>query len=539
MYKWILDIPFELRQWANFNKIKWLADEKVFYFESEKLPPEFVQFKPKFFSYSWNKELKINKQRVYPDVITPYWKPREHQSIASHLIYKAYHGNYPGFLLADDVGLGKTVSAWNFVQHEPNLKKVLIVCPVSVIAHWRNTILHMGHAKKEILIINYESLSKIFEEKAGKKLSSTRAKGKQKRIAKEFEAPEYDVIIWDESHKCKNQENARSKMAQKLRNKSKFSIWMSATAGQTPLELGYLAPLLTKQTGLKIPVTLDFEEWCQKAGLKVKRGAFGKWIWEYNEKDAEIINNWLFGGKIKAGLRRTPVEIAGWKELERDLYPVELSLSDKQVYEENWNVFRHKEMGDKLKKTKASDSMLIKSLRFRQKSSWLRIESTVDLIEEYLENNVQVAVSVAFIETLEQIASLLEKKKIATAKIHGSLTPTQKEDERLSFQKGDKSVVLFTVEEGISLHQGEHNEVPRVLFIHDIRWSAIQMAQIEGRCHRDGKFAPAIWLYSEDTIEYDIAGLLVNKIKGMKKMLGDDTQLLKEIEELLLQKKSV
>lgn len=534
MYKWILDIPFELRQWAGFKKIKWMAEEKVFYFEAEELPEEFALFRPKAFSYSWNKERKINKTKKFPELATPFWHPREHQSIASQMISAAYKAKLPGFLLADDVGLGKTVSAWDFVREEKNFKNVLIVCPVSVIPHWRNTILHTGHAKKEILIINYESLSKIFEEKKGKSLSSTRAKGKQKRIAKELEAPAYDVIIWDESHKCKNQDNARSKMAQKLRAKTQFSIWLSATAGQTPLELSYLSTLLTKQTGIKVSTSLDFEIWCQKVGLSVERGNFGKWIWNYNEEDAKKINSWLFGGKIKAGIRRTPVEIAGWKELQRDLYPVDLSINDKQIYEESWNIFRHKEMGERLTKTKASESILIKSLRFRQKSSWLRIENTVELIEEYLENNIQIAVSVAFVETLNQIADLLEKKKVKVSRIHGSLSSNAKEEERLAFQRGENQVVLFTVEEGISLHEGEHNEVPRVLLIHDIRWSAIQMAQIEGRCHRDGKFAPAIWLYCEDTIEYKIAGLLIQKIKGMKKMLGDDIQLLKEIEELLL-----
>lgn len=97
--------------------------------------------------------------------------------------------------------------------------------------------------------------------------------------------------------------------------------------------------------------------------------------------------------------------------------------------------------------------------------------------------------------------------------------------------------MLFTVEEGISLHEGEYNDAKRVLLIHDIRWSAIQMAQIEGRCHRDGKFAPAIWLYAEDTIEYKIAGIIVNKTKSMKEMMGDDTKLLLEIEELLSSEK--
>jgi hypothetical protein len=94
-------------------------------------------------------------------------------------------------------------------------------------------------------------------------------------------------------------------------------------------------------------------------------------------------------------------------------------------------------------------------------------------------------------------------------------------------------VALFTVEEGISLHQGEHDEAPRSMVIHDLRWSAIQMAQIEGRCHRDGRFAQVYWTYADDTIEERIARVVASRIQSMKEMVGDDVSTLREIERLL------
>lgn len=117
--------------------------------------------------------------------------------------------------------------------------------------------------------------------------------------------------------------------------------------------------------------------------------------------------------------------------------------------------------------------------------------------------------------------------------IHGGLAAAAREDERRRFQRGDARVVLFTVEEGISLHQGELNEVPRSMVIHDLRWSAIQMAQIEGRCHRDGRFAQVYWAYAEDTIESRIAQLVCSRIQSMKRMIGDDVETLRAIEALL------
>src|SRR6202012_6125582 len=102
------------------------------------------------------------------------------------------------------------------------------------------------------------------------------------------------------------------------------------------------------------------------------------------------------------------------------------------------------------------------------------------------------------------------------ALVHGGLPAVAREEERLRFQRGAARVVLLPVEEGISLHQGEHNDVPRSEVIHDLRWSAIQMAQIEGRCHRDGRFAQVYWAYSDDTIEHPISRVAAGRIQSMK-----------------------
>jgi hypothetical protein len=59
------------------------------------------------------------------------------------------------------------------------------------------------------------------------------------------------------------------------------------------------------------------------------------------------------------------------------------------------------------------------------------------------------------------------------------------------------------------------------------------MAQIEGRCHRDGRFAQVYWTYADDTVEEKIARVVAGRIQSMKEMIGDDTETLREIENLL------
>jgi hypothetical protein len=87
----------------------------------------------------------------------------------------------------------------------------------------------------------------------------------------------------------------------------------------------------------------------------------------------------------------------------------------------------------------------------------------------------------------------------------------------------------------ISLHQGEMpgGERERSLVVHDLRHSAIQLQQIEGRAHRDGRRAIIYYAYAEDTVEERIGATVVSRMMSMDGMAGDDTRLLVEIAEVL------
>jgi SNF2 family DNA or RNA helicase len=239
-------------------------------------------------------------------------------------------------------------------------------------------------------------------------------------------------------------------------------------------------------------------------------------------------------GQAPAGIRRRPEDVAGWPAINRILTPIELDGEARALYEQAWTEFRREmELAPRGRDPK---SALAASLRLRQKSSFIRSSGTVELARELLDNGHQIAISVAFVETLTAMRDALEQRglgAIPCAVIHGGISAGAREAERMRFQRGEARVVLFTVEEGISLHQGEHNDVPRSEIIHDLRWSAIQMAQIEGRCHRDGRFAQVYWAYADGTVEEKIARVVASRIQSMKEMIGDDVETLREIERLL------
>ena len=66
-----------------------------------------------------------------------------------------------------------------------------------------------------------------------------------------------------------------------------------------------------------------------------------------------------------------------------------------------------------------------------------------------------------------------------------------------------------------------------------MRHSAIQLQQIEGRCHRDGQRAVIYYTYGESTVEEKIAAIVIARMAAMDGMAGDDTALLDAIAEEL------
>lgn len=538
----VLDVPFTMRAVAQSLGARWDKDAKALVYQGARLPAGLVPFAA--LPWSWEDAVQQAKLGIAPKG----WKGedpyelRPHQTQAGQAIVAALGAKLPGFLLADEVGLGKTLSAWLGVQlvaRKMGAQRIVIVCPLSVQAHWRETLRRQGSEVGEVLIINYERLGKLFELDAGVKVKS------KKGLARRGSAAETDIIVFDESHKLKNPLAARSKLGAKLVSSSKFVLWLSATAGQTPLELSYLAPLLAKGTGSKARDLTDFEGWCQQQGFKLKKGAYGAWTWDGDLDDCRRLAQLLFEGKTPLALRRRPQEIAGWPEISRSLWPQELNPQEQSLYQEEWALFRSalitlqsgapvvKSTGPKTGKGLGG---LVAALRFRQKSSLLRVDATVDFALDLLEQGIKPAISCAFVETMNAIATKLEAKKKVCARIYGGQSANEREAERLRFQKGQADIALFTIEEGISLHQGEYEDVPRSLLIHDLRWSAIQMAQIEGRTHRNGQFAQAYWLLGEGTIEAKIAARVANRAVAMKALSGEtDASLEKEILEMLVQ----
>ncbi|MDB6175075.1 MAG: Helicase, family [Chthoniobacteraceae bacterium] len=509
---------------------RWDTEWQVCTYIGNPLPIELAAFAPRAFSYEAYVERSLNKQTptLQPEDSTPGKDRhvlRPHQAEAMKEALKAYESKLPGFLFADEVGLGKTDAAWETVLRLPG-RKILIVCPLGVIPVWRETLLRQGTGNKEVIILNYDRLKKLIRVEDRTKVKSL------KGVARFGEALAFDVVIFDESHRLKNMTSARFKLAHEVGKKADFHLWLSATAGQNPLELGYLSSLLAARTGDSIKdISKDFEGWCSKRGLGISRGKFGKWDYIESKESCEKVQRLLFIPQkgIVGAVRRTPRDIAGWPEIQRIPFPVELTPDQLNLYKLEWNQFLLALRGEakKVGKEKASRSIngLAAITRFRQKAGRLRVESTTNKIIELLENGRQVAVSCQYLMNVEEIEEALLKEKVECLTFTGAVSPADREVNRVAYQKGEVPVMLFTSMEGFNLHQGEYpgrgGNVPRAQIDHDLRWSAIEMNQIDGRSHRNGQFAPVFWSFAKDTIEERVAEVMLLKLNSMQTLHGD------------------
>jgi hypothetical protein len=316
-----------------------------------------------------------------------------------------------------------------------------------------------------------------------------------------------------------------------------FVVAATATPAHTPLELPYLAPQFAAAHAEPLRDWADLPARLAAKGFHVERGRYG-WQWtddpDLRRADLARLQGWLTGGEPPASLHRS----APWGPVSVSGTPVALTPAERASYESGWQEFRAEMQLARRSRQSARGRAAL--LRFRQKAGLLRVQATVDWVKAQVEAERQVAVSVEFVETAaDPIRESLLAAGIPVAGIYGR-DRFDVEAERLAFQSGKAPVCVFTVTASISLHAGEllpdgstASELPRVGLFHQPRFSGIQARQVTGRTHRDGRSSPWRIAYAEDTVEEQVARVMVERLAVSGSTAGADTSSLREVAELL------
>ena len=515
---WVLAVPFR----APAPSAVWRPDLQAHVWVGPELPPELVAYDPPPYTFERFLEDELN-EKPRPLPIARPMTPRDQQWDGADAV--AAHAAAGGrvFLLGDDPGVGKTgtaILAARLIAEQRNVRSVLVVAdrPAAItIPHWARSIAGFGDGGLRWCVTTWDRLAKVA------------------RLS-------FDLVIADEAHMVRHTTTQRWKHWKAVSGAGRvkdapYVLACTATPAHTPLELPYLAPEFAVRHREGIREWTDLPKRLTAHGFHVERGRYGwQWTEDADERRADLgrLQGWLADADPPATLHRP----APWGPVSVTGTPVALTPAERAAYESEWSEFRAEMQLARRSRQSAKGRAAL--LRFRQKAGLIRVQATVDWIKAQVEAERQVAVSVEFVETAaDPIREALLDSGVAVAGIYGR-DRFDVEAERLRFQRGEAMVCVFTVTASISLHAaevlpdgGHASETPRVGLFHQPRFSGIQARQVTGRTHRDGQTSPWRIAFAEDTVEEQVARVMVERLAVRGSAAGADTSSLQEIAELL------
>jgi hypothetical protein len=515
---WVLAVPFR----APAPGATWHPGLQAHVWVGAELPGDLAPYDPPPYTFERFLEDELN-EKPRPLPLTPPLVPRRQQEEGAEVV--AAHAAAGGrvFLLGDDPGVGKTgtaILAVHAIAEQRAVHRVLVIAdrPAAItIPHWARSIAGFGDGGIRWCVTTWDRLAKV-------------------------RSLRFDVVVADEAHMVRHTTTQRWKHWKAVSGAGRvkdapFVLACTATPAHTPLELPYFAPQFAVHHREPLRDWNDLPQRLAAHGFHVERGRYGwQWTEDADQRRADLarLQGWLAGAEPPATLYRP----APWGPVSVTGTPVALTPAERAAYESEWSEFRAEMRLARRARQSARGRAAL--LRFRQKAGLIRVQATVEWVKAQVEAERQVAVSVEFVETAaDPIREALLDSGIAVAGIYGR-DRFDVEAERLRFQRGEAAVCVFTVTASISLHAGEllpdgstAPETPRVGLFHQPRFSGIQARQVTGRTHRDGRTSPWRIAFAEDTVEEQVARVMVERLAVSGSAAGADTSSLREIAELL------
>jgi len=396
-------------------------------------------------------------------------KLREHQNIGVNWLYNLYKNKNKGAILADDMGMGKTIQTIAFLTLIP-VKRVIILAPASVVHNWESEIKKFNKELiKKTIITSYESFkNKVTPNKN-------------------------DILILDEAQKLKNKKTIVSKII--LNTEVKFKLFLSGTPIENKIDDIFTLLLLIYPNLNKVLIRLKKIRDINSV-ITIFRNLIDG-IYLSRKINSSILPVKLFETKINV-LPNTQEKII-YKKIEK-FYLKKLNNIDN-----NTEYYREAIVGlmrliqltsspQNLPNDFLNDLKIPLKIKEKESTKFKKLTSIVDTI---LEQKEKVIIFALFKETINNIL----KKYPDSLVINGSVS---KKDRGLiikEFQKNDnKKIIIISLRAGstgITLTSSNHT------IFYDLWWNPAVMEQALKRNYRIGqkKDCYAYYLVSELKID--------------------------------------
>ncbi|MBI3910628.1 MAG: DEAD/DEAH box helicase family protein [Armatimonadetes bacterium] len=452
--------------------------------------------------------LELNRIDEYP-----------HQIEAARRVLREMRGRA---LLADEVGLGKTIEA-GLVMKEYLLRglarRVLILTPPSLVSQWQE---EMATKFDEDFFV----VERPEDWEIGDRVLGSLDTAKQPRHAERILTQQWDLLIVDEAHRLKNRNTRAWQLVNDIRRRC--LLLLTATPVQNDLRELYNLVTLLKPGQL---------------------GSYRRFRARYVDpkdprKPLNLVRLRALLSECMIRNRRSKVAVK-FPPRHAYLYNVSFSPEERALYEQVSDFARHVARrgvdvltGIILQQQACSSAAALASTlaslaenpaypeAFRKSCGELATRaSAIDqhakaaaVVRIAREARDRVLVFTDFRATQEVLVSALREKGIEAVAFHGSLSAGEK-DEAVARFRTEVPVMVSTESGG----EGRNLQFCNVLVNHDLPWNPMRLEQRIGRLHRLGQTRDVYVfnLAAERTLEAVILDLLARKLRMFELVIGE------------------
>ena len=525
--------PKVAKKWVDLDPYfaKKIADDKLY----TEIPKEV-----------WVEKLLAEKEKSYHvwgkvlsgETIHDFWLPkgallRTHKTEKVEIDYSKYDHRPPlthqkeaieklagskRFILADDMGLGKTTSTI-IAALETGAKKILIICPASLKINWQREIenytdrsVYIAEGKHfstehDFVIVNYDILKNFYDLKDKEGSLITKAN--------------FDLIIIDEAHYIQNGQAQRTKLVNSF-VKNVDKLWLLTGTPMTSRPMNYYNLLFL----IESPTAQNWMAYAIRYCQGYQFTAGHRKIW--NTSGASNLEE-LRDRTSRQVLRRLKTEVLDLPD--KIISPIYLRLKSK-LYEglmgEYYDWYKNKK--------EESSSLTVqfsKLMKVRQVIAEEKINDTIELAQNIIDQDKKVIIFTNFTDTLQKIHNHFGKQSVY---LDGSCSKPQRQYAVDQFQENDKIKVfvgnLKAAGVGITLTAGE------AVIMNDLSFVPSDHDQAQDRAYRYGQKNSVSVYYPifENTIEGVIYDMLSKKKNIIDTVMGDNIEDKGDFIELLMNK---